>query len=459
MFFPVLITTTILLPVMGMVVSWLSWCEGEKCAARRALLGALAVAALDAGVLVAASGGVVWPGWILIVVFWGSVIVMLIPTGKPQPRFPDDPQGRIDERTVMFSRVELEPDTERYASYYTTYPEHLAVDEQWRKLAGLLSPHGGKFEAVSFAAAKASFTAVEQLASLVRGQPSARRYNLGPQEATAFCKQWALKLGAVSSGVTRLKPEHIYAIKGRGDDYGQEVTLDHKYAIAVTVEMDHGQLGRAPEGPTVMESAQQYLTAGAIAVQMAEAIRNLGWEAEAHIDAHYKVVCPLVARDAGLGEIGRMGLLMTPELGPRVRLAVVTTDLPLAVEQVKRDYTVWDFCSICRKCSDSCPAEAIPGGQPAMVGDVRRWRINQEKCFAYWCAVGTDCGRCIRVCPYAHPDNFMHRLVRRWLRHSALFRRFALRMDDALYGRNPGLMLHPKWMPARQRVDGASSEG
>ena len=47
--------------------------------------------------------------------------------------------------------------------------------------------------------------------------------------------------------------------------------------------------------------------------------------ARAHIDGNYQVIAPLVARDAGLGTIGRMGLLMTPELGPRVRLAVVTT--------------------------------------------------------------------------------------------------------------------------------------
>ncbi|MFQ6103859.1 MAG: hypothetical protein ACE5OP_06150 [Candidatus Glassbacteria bacterium] len=52
-------------------------------------------------------------------------------------------------------------------------------------------------------------------------------------------------------------------------------------------------------------------------------IRNLGYPARTHIDGNYRVVCPLVARDAGIGEIGRMGLLMTPRLGPRVRIAVV----------------------------------------------------------------------------------------------------------------------------------------
>ena len=70
----------------------------------------------------------------------------------------------------------------------------------------------------------------------------------------------------------------------------------------------------APSASIVMESGQQYLGSGIIALQVAAFIRNLGFEARAHIDGNYEVVCPLVARDAGLGEIGRMGLLMTPKL-------------------------------------------------------------------------------------------------------------------------------------------------
>ena len=51
-------------------------------------------------------------------------------------------------------------------------------------------------------------------------------------------------------------------------------------------------------------------------VQLAAAIRDLGYPARAHIDGNYRVIAPLVARDAGLGEIGRMGLLMTPRWVP-----------------------------------------------------------------------------------------------------------------------------------------------
>lgn len=59
---------------------------------------------------------------------------------------------------------------------------------------------------------------------------------------------------------------------------------------------------------------------------MSAFLNKPGFNSRAHIDGDYELICPLVARDAGLGEIGRMGLLMTPRLGPRVRIAVVTTE-------------------------------------------------------------------------------------------------------------------------------------
>jgi reductive dehalogenase len=247
-------------------------------------------------------------------------------------------------------------------------------------------------------------------------------------------------------GITRLEDYHRYTHVGRGPDFGQPVTLDHRYALALTVEMDKEALSHAPLAPTVMESSQQYVASGVIAVQIAEFIRSLGYPARAHIDGNYRVVCPLVARDAGLGEIGRMGLLMTPELGPRVRIAVVTTDLPLVPDPRRRDPTMIDFCARCRKCADVCPSNAIPLGARVDIDGVRRWRIDSEACFTLWSQVGTDCARCMAVCPYSHPANWMHDLVRRGIRSSGRFRRLAIKGDDWLYGRQHTPRAVPGWM-------------
>ncbi len=278
-----------------------------------------------------------------------------------------------------------------------------------------------------------------------------------PDAMSRFLKGWTLKMGAHSVGVTELRDYHLYTHVGRGAEYGEPVELDHPFAMALTVEMDKEMVDRAPRAPTAMESAFQYLRCGVMAIQLADLIRRLGYRARAHVDGLYRVICPLVARDAGLGEFGRMGLLMTPRLGPRVRIAVVTTDLPLATDPPAPDLTAIDFCLQCRKCADSCPSRAISFGAPEEdENGVLRWRIDAEACFTLWGRLGTDCARCMAVCPFSHPDNAMHALVRWGIRNNGLFRKGALRMDDLVYGRRPPPKGDLEWMDVMTRKAGDS---
>jgi len=285
--------------------------------------------------------------------------------------------------------------------------------------------------------------------------PIGKKYIVGndiaPAEVSNYIKNWSLKLGARNVGITKLKEYHLYSHIGRGESYGKPITLKHKYAIVFIVEMDKFMLGCAPAGPIVMESAQQYLSAGIIATQIAAFIRNIGYPARAHIDGNYHVLCPLVAMDAGLGEIGRIGLLITPDLGPRVRISVVTTDLTLITDKRNFDNTVIDFCTNCKKCANICPGKAIPFNEREEIDGVKRWQINSEACFTYWCTTGTDCGQCIRVCPYSHPDSFFHNLVRYYVRNSSIFRKIAAPIDDFLYGRKPDSKEQPEWMKIKKQ--------
>ena len=164
-------------------------------------------------------------------------------------------------------------------------------------------------------------------------------------------------------------------------------------------------------------------------------LQRLFGPARAHIDGNYRVIAPLVAKDAGIGEIGRMGILMTPGLGPRVRLGVVTTDLPLIADPPTDDRSVIDFCTVCKKCAENCPSRSISFDDRTRIDGGWRWAIDPDTCFRYWNAVGTDCGVCMTVCPYSHPDNVVHDIVRWAIRRSGAARRAALWMDDLFYGR------------------------
>ena len=363
-----------------------------------------------------------------------------------QPSSP--PQFQVDERTTIFARAHLPPNSPEYHAYYQYHPEHQALDDAFRANSGLLDPGARFYDHLLASSPEGSFFLTEALREAVDGPVAAPTVNRPPKQMTDFIKDLAAYHGAVQTGICELQPYHIYSHIGRGSGtYGAPISLEHQYAIAITVEMNHAMLNSAPRIPTVMESARQYAASAQVAVILAAAIRALGYPARAHIDGNYRVIAPLVARDAGLGEIGRMGLLMTPRLGPRVRLAVVSTDLPLLIDQPAWDPTVIDFCTKCTKCASVCPSRALPNGDRESHPDgTLRWKVNPERCFTYWTKIGTDCGRCMAVCPYAHADNAFHNLIRFGVAHSANFRRSAVWLDDLFYGKKPRPHQPPQWL-------------
>ena len=424
-----------------------SFREGEQRAARLALL----LAVIGSGIFVL---GTFLPAsfrtFVLLTVMGVVVLAQisfLLPIGHVE-RLRDVPAKRIDERDIMFARARLLPGSDCYQAYYTLRPEYEASDNLFRSQPGLLSSDAKYADPLLFAMPEASFALTEAMHAVVEGEPAAQKISLPENPVrTEFIKSLAHYFGALDVGVTTLKPEHVYSHIGRGPgEWGAPLEVEHKYAIAFTVEMDHEIMGVAPKAPVVMESARQYVEVGRVAVQLAGVIRAWGCLARAHMDGNYRVICPLVARDAGLGEIGRMGLLMTPRLGPRVRIAVVTTDLELIPDANHPDTSMIDFCTICGKCAENCPPKAISYDERTEIDGALRWRIDSDKCFRYWCAIGTDCGRCMSVCPYSHPDSFYHNLIRWGNTRSGAFRRAALWMDDLFYGQNPDPRRLPDWI-------------
>jgi reductive dehalogenase len=354
----------------------------------------------------------------------------------------------VDERTIMFARARLEPGSPKYNTYYQNHPEHLEHDSAFRQNPGLLEPGASFYDPLLASSPEGGFFLTEALREAVDGPISPQKTERTPEQFTQFMKSLAKYHGAVDVGICELHPYHIYSHIGRGSGaYGAPIALDHQFAIAFTVEMTHEMIIAAPKMPALMESARQYAEAGKIAVIMAAAIRHLGYPARAHIDGNYRVIAPLVAKDAGLGEIGRMGLLMTPKLGPRVRLGVVTTSLPLISDQPTWEPSVIDFCENCHKCADVCPADALPFGTRQTYADgTLRWKINPERCYTYWTKIGTDCGRCMAACPYSHADNFLHNLIRWGVQRSGNFRRAAVALDDLFYGKKPLPHPAPDWV-------------
>jgi len=385
------------------------------------------------------------------------ILIFFLPVKGARSYEYTPPSNRIDEADAVLSRRLLVPGTADYENYYSKHPENREADDRSREAPGLLKSGARYYHKTTFAASEANFEVIDHLGLLVETEPEA---NSPLQQGTpseqnnptdsdrnynTFIKHWMKRTGAHSVGFTPLKDFHLYSHKGRGSRSGQRLELKHKNAIALTVEMDHDMMQAAPLGSSVMESSEQYLNSGVLALKLAAWIRQMGYEATAHIDGNYEVICPLVAVDAGLGVIGRMGLLMTPTVGPRVRISVVTTNMPLEASPAKPDRTTLQFCDLCKKCAINCPVGAIPDDSMKEVSGVKRWKICSEKCYHFWTTSGTDCGRCMSVCPYSHKDNAFHGFIRWSIKNNLLFRHLALKLDDVFYGKKPPVKSLPHW--------------
>ncbi|MGQ9618476.1 MAG: 4Fe-4S dicluster domain-containing protein [Candidatus Aminicenantia bacterium] len=203
--------------------------------------------------------------------------------------------------------------------------------------------------------------------------------------------------------------------------------------------MKVSSIKKAPLIQAINESARSYVEAAKVACVVAEYLRHLGFDSRAHTDGNYLAPLVPLAVEAGLGEIGRLGLLIHPKLGPALRLSMVSTELELPPDE-KQDFKIAHFCRLCLKCAENCPTRSISfKDQPPIDRSVPHWKITQEKCYSFWKSIGTDCGLCLSVCPYTKEDNLFHRLVRSYIRRNAFNQRLALFFDDLFYGRRKRL--------------------
>lgn len=107
-----------------------------------------------------------------------------------------------------------------------------------------------------------------------------------------------------------------------------------------------------------------------------------------------------LARLSGMGSMGNSGMLLTPQFGPRVRLATILTSCPLADTMHPLEN---DVCINCGKCGESCPSKCIHGNRfDASRPQVQY--IDKELCGQYrnqrMEAIGTRfCNMCMAVCP------------------------------------------------------------
>lgn len=308
---------------------------------------------------------------------------------------------RIDERDTIFARSGYKKDSQCYKDYYSKNSDKKAIDDSLRSRPQLCEEDTMTFNPLNSPIAQSAFEFLSDIKHLCEGVPSVNKVEANPKILTKRVKGLAKQYGAAVVGITKLKQEHIYTYRGRHEEnYGEKVNLDHKYAIVFGCEMDKDMINRSPMIAEVIETSKCYIDASIVGMILSYYIRNLGYEARNHMDSNYLVIPTLIAKDAGLGQIGRNAILTNKDYGSRLRLGVVTTNLPLEIDNAV-DFGLDDFCKVCKKCAFTCPSQSLSNSSKIGPNGEYNWTIDVESCYIKWRFVGTDCGICVSVCPFS----------------------------------------------------------
>jgi epoxyqueuosine reductase len=270
-----------------------------------------------------------------------------------------------------------------------------------------------------------------------------------PEKTSKLVKQIAHQLGSTLVGIAKLNPDwvYLYPMRGRGfePDRPIEIPAHWTYAIVVGTPMSWDPMYANPNFGT---SNDAYSRSRIVA----------------------DLMVPPIAIDAGLGEQGRHGVMITPELGCNIRPAVITTNIPLAPDK-PIDFGVQSFCDTCKICAEQCPSGAIPFGDREDVRGYRRYKIDVEKCHTFWSQnLGNmGCRICIAVCPYTRKANWLHKAALQvsandptGLSHSVLTglqKRFYPGPDPQKYyspsfgGENASFRKPPWWLRAEDFIE------
>jgi len=225
-----------------------------------------------------------------------------------------------------------------------------------------------------------------------------------PAQMSEHIKRVARLYGADLVGICEVDQRWVYShyFDIQTGAYG-ELDLSYKYAIVMAIKLDWKMLAKSPGFEASAAAALGYSRMAELTSSLAKYIRSLGYPAVPSGNDTAQSI-PL-AIDAGLGELGRNGLLITPQFGPQQRLCKVFTDLPLKPDQ-PIDFGIQSLCEECEICARACPARAIKFGErtvePTSISNRRgilRWPVDVEKCYQFWQENGTDCSNCIAVCP------------------------------------------------------------
>lgn len=208
------------------------------------------------------------------------------------------------------------------------------------------------------------------------------------EDVSQLIKDKGRELGFVEVGITAY--DHLYTFKSKKDyvKFPQAICLVYPqdYAMTQTIPSVEGERTQSSTGSTQT----------AAGLKLGDFIRSLGYHAQVIPNGVNPAPAIPMFVNAGLGQLGACGYLLTPHVGSSCRLMMITTDAKVTHDQPV-DYGIQAFCQVCQVCVNRCPGRALMKEKIWWRG-VEKNKVAYGRCRPvmaryYGCAV------CMKVCP------------------------------------------------------------
>ena len=208
------------------------------------------------------------------------------------------------------------------------------------------------------------------------------------EDMTEDIRRKARELGFGEVGFTKYDRKYAYVSKKHWVKY--------EHAICIALEQNYTQTQTLPSLEAEFAHFGTYETEGALAIDLGDYIRSLGYHAQLHSPNDNSAAYIPMFVAAGLGQLGANGQLLSPHFGSRARLMIITTDAPVTYDQPE-DYGIHKFCQICQVCVNRCPGRALVKEKVWWRGAEKN-KLIYDRCRPVM-ARYEGCAVCMKVCP------------------------------------------------------------
>ena len=203
-------------------------------------------------------------------------------------------------------------------------------------------------------------------------------------------RERALALGYSEVGFAPFDPRYVY--RNRRADLNPRLNT----AICLALEQDYDATQTIPSLEAERAQGRAYLRQAELSRSLVQHILSLGYKVQVSGPTwHLGPMIPMFV-EAGLGQLGVNGQLLSPRFGSRARLQIILTDAKVRYDRPV-DYGIHKFCALCQVCVSRCPGRALDG-QKLWYRGIEKNKLNFARCRPVM-ARYSGCGICMKVCP------------------------------------------------------------